>query len=201
MYKIILLFCFILVGCHFKHTNIHPIYIVREGAGTPIKVIPVYIDPSFTKNDKASITRAINTWNTALNGYIILKIESTNCQFTKSLIDRAKNGEIYLISEIFSSAPMIVKRDSGDNATLGLANKIGGNWFYIVRDRLTESDIYYIALHELGHLLGSDHTKHFLMQPYYNKSQYECIDDITIEAVADYWRLPLNKLNYCTYYQ
>jgi hypothetical protein len=95
---------------------------------------------------------------------------------------------------------ILVRNDEGSKfVTLGLANKVGGSWLYIVRDRLGDVDITPVTLHELGHLLGAQHTEHYLMNPTYIKLQYACIDLDTIDRVAERWNLPLNKLNYCKY--
>jgi predicted Zn-dependent protease len=188
------------MGCHFKKDSGDPSYIINKPGTVPVHIIPVYIEESFTLKDKGSIISAIDSWNKSLNGYIVLKVESTEFKLNAASKVKAQSDESYLILKLYSSNEMIVKRDEGtDFVTLGLANKVGGNWMYIIRDRLGDDDITPIAMHELAHLLGADHTDRYLMNRTYIRTQYKCIDADTIKQVADKWMLPMKKLNYCNY--
>lgn len=134
-----------------------------------------------------------------LFGYLVLKIASTEFKLDRQTIRLAEDGKAYLILKTYSSNPIISSRDHGNYVTLGLANKVNGNWLWIVRDRLGDSDITTVTMHELGHLLGAEHTVRYLMSPDYSKIEYQCIDRSAIVQVADRWNLPMSKLSYCMY--
>jgi hypothetical protein len=188
-----------LMGCHIDKDFIGPAYVIHETHPTPLYVIPVYIDDNFTIKDKEAIKVAVKNWNESLCGYLVLKISSTEFKLDRRTINLAEGGKVYLILKTYSSNPIISSRDHANYIALGLANKVGGNWLWIVRDRLDDSDIINITMHELGHLLGAEHTPRYLMSPNYSKIEYQCIDKSAIQQVADKWSLPMSKLSYCVY--
>jgi len=183
-----------LFGCVSGHMG----YNIGIRGVTPIKIIPVYIDEEFCIKDRVEIVKAINEWNTSLNGYIELRVWD-GVYLMNEVMDRARWGDVYVIIKVYSRMPIIAERDAKieGEVTIGLANKVGGNWLYLVRDRLGDDDIKYVTMHELGHLLGADHQSRYLMGSRYNKIEYKCIDQNTLDQVSSYWRLPLNNLSYC----
>lgn len=184
------------MGCHIKQDFVGPVYVINAPHTTPMRVIPVYIDDNFTLKDKGSIVQAVKNWNEVLSGFVILKVESINSDLSK--ID---SDQVYMIEKVYSSSKMIVDRDKLEDhmITLGLANKVGGNHIWIVRDRLGDDDITAVAMHEIGHLLGAEHTAKHLMSPGYNVKEYQCIDKSAVDQVAKYMQIPISKLSYCLY--
>jgi len=196
---LLLIFLF-LTSCAITKTTTNPTYIKQEAAITPLHIIPIYIDNKFCITDKALIKTAIDNWNDALNGYLILKIISTNFIESKESIKRIIKEKSFVILQTYSDNEIIKERDIDDNLTIGLANKIGGNIIHLVRDRLSEKDITPITMHELGHLLGADHTEEkYLMNYLYSKDRYKCVDLYTIRQVSEFWHLPIQRMNYCIY--
>ena len=68
---------------------------------------------------------------------------------------------------------------------------------YLVRDRLSNDMVFGVTLHEIGHLLGSPHVGKRLMYPHFTRARNQCIDFDSMWAVASYWGLPTDRLNYC----
>lgn len=165
------------------------------------KEIPVVIDEAFSKNNKESITKAINMWNYSLNGYMELVIEDVNFNYTPSKIENILNRKGLIISTISSENPIIPHLNEG--YILAWVNEIGGNKMWIIKDRLQDEDIYPISLHEIGHALGAEHTpddtkyEEYLMYHYFSKKHYKCVDADAILKVATVHLLPEDNLNYC----
>lgn len=190
------------INCGKQPNLINPIYIKQETGITPLNIIPVYIDIKFCNSEKKLIKKAIDNWNDALNGYLVLKVVGLEFKETPKAIDDIIKNKSYVILRAYSSDEIIKERDINDNENVivGLANKLGGNVMHLVMDRLTEKDIMEITMHELGHLLGADHTdEKYLMSIIYNKERYKCVDLFTIKQVAEYWHLPIRRMNYCIY--
>lgn len=197
---LLILLSILSINCGSKPNLNHPIYIKQESGVTPLHTIPVYIDIKFCNSDKKSIKKAIDNWNESLNGYLILNIVSTNFKESPDSINKVIKEKGYVILQIYSDNKIISERDDGKSIVIGLANELGGNIMHLVRDRLTENDITAITMHELGHLLGADHTvEKYLMSTIYSEEGYKCIDIFTIKQVAVHWYLPLQRLNYCVY--
>lgn len=163
-----------------------------------VKTIPIVVDKNFSTNDKNSIKSAISQWNYSLNGYILLNVESWDFDMEPDIIHYILSRQGYMIMKIDSKNPIVLYTAGLENA-LAFCNEIGGNYMYFVNDRIRESDMKYIALHEFAHLLGSPHIGNNLMLPNYSKYTYQCIDYAALKAVASYRNLPLERLNYCQY--
>jgi hypothetical protein len=164
--------------------------------GTPKRVIPVWIDKNFSDYDKASIREALGSWNFALNGYIKINIVDTlfDMEVPKIVEQVRLNG--WLIMKINSHSVIVPENDKGYQ-TIGFTNDIGGYHLYLVRDRLSEFDVYGVTLHEVGHLLGAGHVGNRLMAPHYDKAVYQCIDWESILAVSKYNALDPARMNFC----
>lgn len=165
-------------------------------------VVPVVVDKNFSHEDKTSIDNAINSWNYVLNGYIVMKVESYNFDMEVDILKSvlARDGLIILKVDHTSS---LIPDSKGKHNTLAWANDIGGNKIWVVRDRFYTPDTYPIMLHELGHILGSDHeedipqNQNFLMYPHYERGKYNCVDARAMWKVARYQLLFPDRLNYC----
>jgi hypothetical protein len=171
-------------------------YTKKESNAVVIKTIPIWIDGGFGEADRLLIDDAINKWNYALNGYIKLVVVDNNFNMEVGKISEQIREGGWLIMKINSANPMIPKVTNGYHA-IGFTDKIGGNNLYLVRDWLSNDEIFGITLHEIGHNLGSTHVGSKLMYKNYDKARFQCIDWDTINAVANYQHLDVSKLNYC----
>jgi hypothetical protein len=164
--------------------------------GQPIRVIPIWIDKEFGQADKLAIDDAIGAWNYAMNGYIRLKVVDTDfdMEIPKIVQQVRENG--WLFMKVKSDNPL-VPTDNKGFWTIGFCEQIGGHHMYLVRDRLKNEDIFGVTLHEIGHLMGSGHVGERLMYPHYSRARFQCIDAVTVYAVAKYNGLRADRLNFC----
>jgi hypothetical protein len=173
-------------------------YVHREPyAGVPVRVIPIVIDKNFGEYDKVSIDDAINQWNYVLNGYIKLNVVNSNFDMEINEIKQQKMLNGWLVLKIDSNNTIIPTSKTPNYRVLGFCNQVAGNHMYLVRDRLKNEDVFGVSLHEIGHLLGSEHNNDKLMYEHYTALGYQCIDYMAIKAVAEYQNLPIERMNYC----
>lgn len=150
--------------------------------------IPAHIDSDFTEKDKSEIILAINEWNRALNGLIVINVIDVNFTMDNDkIINDYKNRFIFL---------KVSKKNWDNTDKYGFVDKIGGNIIHIVDDNILPVFLYGITLHEIGHLLGAEHTDSGLMYKYFNIKN-TCIDFKTIKQVSEYYKIPLSKLKPC----
>lgn len=189
----------ITVGCLMSPELGQFTYVDHKALQAPkaIREIPIWIDKSFTPFDQDAIANAVNTWNYALNGYIHLSIVDSQFDMEVSKIVAQVRGGGWLFLRIKSDSPIIPIVKEGYRV-LGFTEMVGGQHLWLVMDRLANEDIFGITLHEIGHLLGANHTNgQHLMFPYYTRARYQCIDKESLSEVAAYYGLSLNSLNYC----
>jgi hypothetical protein len=173
------------------------LFVYGTPASTPVRGIPVWSDVGFTNPEKADIADAISLWNTALNGYVVLSVASTEFDMDMVELNVALSSDGFLFLQVSSSNPL-VHNDPSNAKTLGWANLIGGNWIYLVSDRIPNGSVKSIAAHELGHLLGSVHGGTYLMAPYYDPgTDYDCVDAWTARQVRAAQHLPDFSISYC----
>jgi hypothetical protein len=163
----------------------------------PKRVIHIWVDKNFPDYDQKSIAEAVDNWNIALNGRIKLQIVDTqfDMEVDKIVTQVKENG--WLFMKIDSSNPIIPAEKEPGFVTIGFADRIGGTHMYLIRDRLNYWDVKGITMHEIGHLLGSDHTGKRLMFPHYTQARFQCVDWDTISQVAKYQGLDVDQLNFC----
>ena len=186
-----------LSGCvislpHYTYTR-NPI---NETVGT---IIPVYIDTSFSARDQVSIDNALNDWNYALNNYIRFQVVSTTFDMEPSDIARIRETSALVILKIDSSSYMIPISKPG---TTVMAFTTPQRLVYVIRDRFDDQQqLEEVVRHELSHALGAGHSIRcdVLMSVIFNRDYEQCVDYDAIEKVAKAWRLPVNRLNYCSY--
>ena len=165
--------------------------------GAPVRTIPIWIDKNFGAADKVEIDKAVDAWNFAMNGYVVLKVVDTNFDMeVEKIVEQVTKGG-WLFMKIESTNKLVPAQDEKGYWTIGFCEQVGGHHMYLVRDRLQNQDVFGVTLHEIGHLMGSPHTGQRLMYPHYTRARFQCIDYDTQVKVAKFFDVPLSGLNYC----
>lgn len=173
------------------------IYVYGSRSEKPTREIDVLVDVNFSSKEKASIQAAIELWDNAFNGHVVMTVTSTQFDMDMAELDKALSLDSFLILRVDSSHPY-VSSDPSNGRTLGWANGIGGNYIFLVHDRIPEKAIKSISAHELGHLLGAGHGGTFMMQAYYDSSvDYDCVDAWTARQVQLAQHLSEFSITYC----
>lgn len=165
---------------------------------TPAVTVPehevsIWVDKTFSAGDLESLDAAIFEWNFVLNGHVKLNIVSRDFDMEPSEIIRIRDADGWIIMKINGKTSEHVK----DNTWLAYCDHVAGHYMYMIRDRLQDRDMKQVFMHELGHLLGSEHVGHHLMYKYYIFGRYSCVDRLTAEEVAFHWNLSPDRLNFC----
>lgn len=195
MFKcILLILSLFLISCEScdKPTPYH--YVNQPEVQVETKTIPVYIDNHFSDVENSQIQIAISQWNATLNGYLKLEIAGT-FDMEIELLEEARLHHAYLIIKLDPNSPLL--SNSIGEKTLGFADSIGGSYLYLVPE-LVKNDLYGVALHEIGHLLGAKHTPSGLMYKNYYLGKFICIDILAAQEVGNYQDFDWTKMNYCT---
>lgn len=172
---------------------------LTERSQVPVRIINIWIDQDFGSADLIAIGEAVNQWNYALNGYIVLKIVDTHFAMEVEKINQQIRDNGWLIIKIRSdqAGTDFIPKSADGFYCIGFTERIGGNHLYLIRDRLTNQDVMGVALHEMGHLLGAGHIVKGLMQPHHTLQSSQCIDQNSLIQVAEANRLLIDKLNWC----
>jgi hypothetical protein len=168
--------------------------------GSPYRTIPIWVDINFGESDRMAIDDAVRSWNYALNGYIVLNIVDLNFDMEPDKVVKQVAAGGWLFMKINRFNPIVVdidKTKEGGRRTLAFTERVGGYHLYLIRDRLSNDAIYGVTMHEMGHLLGTDHVGDRLMNPTYTKARFQCIDHDSLWMVASYQKIPMEHLNYC----
>ena len=174
----------------YNYTH-RPLYV-----GEPQRVIQVWVDKNFDNEDQVRIAKSVEAWNFVLNGHIKIEIVDTQFDMEVEKIVSQVRSNGWLIMKINSDSMLIPSSEKGFSV-IGFTERVGGNHMWLVRDRLTYLSMYGVTLHEIGHLMGSDHVGQRLMYPHYTQARFQCIDFETIKEVAKWNHLPIGDLNYC----
>lgn len=150
------------------------------------KQITVWIDNDFDEKDLNEIKSALHQWSFALNGNIILS--------GKVIEKNLKNLNGWTILKINSGNGILKEMGKGESV-MAFVDKVGGDKVYLIRDRI--EDVEGTVLHEIGHLLGVEHQQNGLMDKWYNKEEYKCVDYTTLQQVAQIYKLDIDGLRYC----
>jgi predicted Zn-dependent protease len=192
MKKLLLLLVILMMGCA-PRTALHYYIHAGDGKTVEVKYYPIYVDKDFGEADKVAIAQAVEQWNFSLNGQVRLAVVDWNFMMEPSLL---KENAWYILR--VDSSCTFKPTDTPTDRTLAWANKLGGNYIYMIRDRMWNEDVKGIAMHELGHLLGSDHVGTYLMYYRFNRNRYDCVDYASAESVSSSQHLK-GKMNYCVH--
>lgn len=184
----------------FSCTSIPKKYVKNQNNSLSQREIPVYIDLNFSGNDRVILGAALETWNYSFNGQLKLNIHYNTEPWSSKILD-----DVYLnhgIAIIFLAENDITVTLASDpfqaQKILAYVNNIGGDKIYVLRNRLNEKKLFYIALHELGHIFGATHSDgDDLMQPYYYNNSQACIDKTTAQKVAEHLLINFHSMNWC----
>jgi hypothetical protein len=133
---------------------------------------------------------------------MVMKVESYNFDMEVPILKSVLARDGLVILQVDHTS-FLIPDSNGKHNTLAWANDIGGNKIWMVRDRFYTPDTYPIMLHELGHILGSDHeadipaNQGYLMYPHYERGKYNCVDGRAMQKVARFQMLFPERLNYC----
>ena len=184
-----------LLGCADRNTLHY--YVNTPSNNVSARKIDIYVDSEFGAADKVAIDDGIKQWNYALNGQIEMRVRSWDFKMEPSIL---KDPNAWFILKIKSDSKLL----SGNvvpnqKIVLAFADKIGGHYIYMVRDRIWNEDVKGITMHELGHLLGSEHVGTHLMHDTYVRNKYVCVDYASAESVSKAQKLEMDSLNYCVF--
>jgi predicted Zn-dependent protease len=186
---------------HFSHYN-GSYHYTQHGFPSPIapRIIPVYLDSQFGEADKIEIAKALDQWNFALNGSLVLRLEDSQFSVANPEQNSRILGEGGIIFFRITSTNAIISQLHHSGQTLAFVYpQIGSHSIYLIRDRMFNDGVKPISMHELGHALGAKHVDGSLMNPQYYPYLYQCVDEITLEQVAQYQHLTKSQLNWCYY--
>jgi hypothetical protein len=164
---------------------------------TPTVIWPVYIDRSFNVTQQAELDWALANWNIALNGHAKFVVVDRAFNMQSDILQQAMDKQVYLILPA-SPTNKLVKSVNIDNHhwVIGITPYIGGHWIHLVVSRLTLAALGGVAMHELGHALGSGHTHGGLMDASYTHDD-QCVDYQAMEQVAQFQGWDVSTMNYC----
>lgn len=165
---------------------------------------PVYIDDSFSPEDKQQIKDALAVWNKTLNNYQQYDLKDEH--WKPNMVDEL--GEEVILNQREGMRFVKMSEDSQSDGVLGWVDDLGDDVVHLIPNRCRafggEDGVKIVAMHEMGHSLGIPHVgvKGALLYPYYtNQAVVEngnCIDNITATMLSlNNRRFSLEHLNYC----
>lgn len=197
MKKLFVLLSLLLLACQPSNY----FYQIHNQQGKTISAVPIYLDEDWSKEEVASIETAINDWNIALNGQMVLEVKDEHFK-----INSSPDPGLMIVKT--SEKSKIAHRE---DTVIALAwfDRGGGKRIYMVRDRLIPrgenhetpwemSDVSAVVRHELAHAMGVRHIKYNgLMAPVYDRDEYKCVDEQAALAVAAAQHLLSSEMKYC----
>ena len=156
------------------------------------QTIPIAIDINFSDFEKSEIENAIQEWNGALNNSLVLQVVSKQFDMDPEELASGLNRNELFILKIDSNSYLVPSEQ-----TLAFTNDLGGNFMYIITDRIYFENLKEIVMHEMGHLLGADHDSSGLMMTHFDAFEFRCIDKKTMQQISLMHNLNFENLNYC----
>lgn len=148
---------------------------------------PVYVDERFDEADRTTILAAIEEWNAALNGRLLLVPQPWDLD---AVAGDPNAIAIYWTTDKIAPRPSLL-----DPQAIGWTDQTGGRFVWAIRDRIPDAHLRPFTLHELGHVLGAEHTDSGLMRAALDPKA--CIDLGAIEQVARHLKVPTYALAWC----
>lgn len=174
-------------------------YIARSGEGPDVRIMPMYIDERWEAEEKALLQEAITEWNKTLNGQIVLRVMSYSFHVPPKHDQADDFGYILIRTDTTNPLTREPEHLLSNAWAQGPGGGLAGNRVYFVRDRFPLNELQRIAMHEIGHMLGSGHIgKNVLMSPSIIGNNYDCIDETAVRAVAAYRQLDLREMRWCS---
>lgn len=165
-----------------------------------VRVIPVYIDSSFTKANLKDIKETMDEWNTVFNGQIVFKEYGKFATLEEGLnlyLDAESASEGLVMFNLSEDSPLLEGEDF--SSVLAFVNRLRGHMLVVLKDHISTRNLATILKHEFGHALGLSHVNApSLMIPYYSSYQSMCIDKISVEQAAFMNHLDMKTLSYCS---
>ena len=190
----------LIIGCGadipvaFHHYTMTPYTVTTQP-----RVIPVWVDVNFGQADRVAIYDALLQWNYALNDHLRFDLVSTPFNMQMGVLQDIVDRKVLVFIKVDSKHPLVAQFNKKDERTIAWADRIGGSQIFIIRDRAYNDWIMGLAMHEMGHVLGSKHTGDYLMHPHFHYLRTKCIDYDTLKEVAAYQHFKIEELNYCWY--
>lgn len=163
------------------------------------KIIPIWIDDSFTPAQRVDILKSVDEWNLVFNNQIRLMASgyfhgADGAEDKYQEISKTHLG--WIVVKANEKDPLV--KDIIGPADLAFAVGLGGQILVVISDRIGTRNLKTILMHEMGHLLGANHVNTpSLMMPKYGEQTYNCIDKITSAQVASFQNLNFETFNYC----
>lgn len=185
-----------MIGCSSHHHALSGYtYTVHPGVESG-EEMRVYVDVDFGDFDRMEIKKGIDAWNYGMNGVVKMRVVMWNFDMEEDVLRAALRGEVVVMMKIRGDSQLIREGKDG-KVVLAFCDKVGGHFIYVVRNRIENEDMRGIVMHEFGHIMGSFHTAHGLMQAGYEREEYLCIDRFTMTEVAKFRGIELSRLNWC----
>ena len=173
-----------------------PVYTDHPAHSGRTRPVPVFIDASFTGNEKDQIRSALEEWNRVLNGvarFLVVPAAGDQAEGVKAWVIRKGAGRDGI------REPGRKDQNLGTAQPLPMGGGVliifSGAGSYMTEHGLTLRDV---MMRELGHLLGLRHADHGdLLAADYRSGDASCIDRAVTDQVAKVLQVPEESLNWC----